>query len=68
MSEDDSEYDAAAEIQKFIDTSVKNRGEEAVARNIDSLLAGLGPVMQVPDKSELDIPSVEEEEDDGTDA
>jgi len=60
QEDNDGGYDAAAEIQKFIDEAVENRGEEAVARNIDSLLAGLGPVMQVPDKSELDIPSVEE--------
>lgn len=62
MTEDDGEYDAAEEIQKFIDEAVENRGEEAVARNIDGLLAGLKPVMQVPDKSELDIPSVPDDD------
>jgi hypothetical protein len=62
MTDDDaSDYDAAADIQRFIDEAVENRGEEAVARNIDSLLAGLRPVMQVPDKSELDIPDPDDE-------
>jgi hypothetical protein len=55
---DDSggDYDAAAEIQKFIDEAVEKHGEEYVAANIDGLLAGLRPVMQVPEKDELDIP------------
>jgi hypothetical protein len=57
MTDDDTnEYDAAAEIQKFIDEAVEEHGEEYVAANIDGLLAGLRPVMQVPDKDELDIP------------
>jgi hypothetical protein len=57
MTEDDSNgYDAAAEIQKFIYEAVEKHGEEYVAANIDGLLAGLKPVMQVPDKGELDIP------------
>jgi hypothetical protein len=59
--EDGDEYDPAADIQRFIDEAVENRGEEAVAENIDSLLAGLRPVMQVPDKSELDIPDPDDE-------
>jgi hypothetical protein len=50
------DYDAAAEVQKFIDEAVENRGADVVAANIDGLLAGLKPVMQVPDKDELDIP------------
>jgi hypothetical protein len=61
------DYDAAADIQRFIDEAVENRGEEAVAKNIDSLLAGLRPVMQVPDKDELDIPGDEKDPMEDTD-
>jgi len=57
MAQDD--YDDAAQVQRFIDDAVENNGEEYVAENIDRLLAGLKPVMNVPDKENLDIPDGE---------
>jgi hypothetical protein len=55
-----NDYDPAADVQDMIDRAVERDGAEYVSENIDSLLAGLNVVMNVPDKSELDIPTGEE--------
>lgn len=59
MSEDNPEYDPVADVQSMIDRAVERDGAEYVRENIDSLLAGLHVVMDVPDKDELDIPDAE---------
>jgi len=52
----DDEYSEHEDIQGMIDRAVERDGPEYVAENIDQLLAGLGVVMNVPPKEELDIP------------
>lgn len=59
MSENNN-YDPAADVQDMVDRAVERDGAEYVRENIDSLLAGLNVVMNVPDKSELDIPTKNE--------
>ena len=66
---DTNEYSEHEDIQSMIDRAVERDGPEYVAENIDQLLAGLGVVMNVPPKEELDIPEPPFENDnDGTDS
>jgi len=58
---DENAYDPVADVQSMIDRAVERDGAAYVRENIDSLMAGLGVVMNVPDKSELDIPTADEE-------
>jgi len=59
----DDEYSEHEDIQGMIDRAVERDGPEYVAENIDQLLAGLGVVMNVPPREELDIPDPEEDTD-----
>jgi len=60
---DNDEYSEHEDIQSMIDRAVERDGHEYVAENIDQLLAGVGVVMNVPPKEELDIPEPPFEDD-----
>lgn len=60
MTDDNGEYDVREDVQNMIDRAVERDGEQYVAENIDQLLAGLGVVMNVPPKEELEIPDADE--------
>ena len=57
----DDEYSEHEDLRGMIDRAVERDGPEYVAENIDQLLAGLGVVMNVPPKAELDIPDPDRE-------
>ena len=68
MTEDEG-YSAHKDIQGMIDRAVERDGPRYVAENIDQLLAGVGVVMNMPPKEELDIPEPPFSDDnDGTDS
>jgi len=60
---DDDGYSVHEDIQGMIDRAVERDGPEYVAKNIDQLLAGVGVVMNIPPKEELDIPEPPFEDD-----